>query len=143
MILLTAFLLAAQPASKPRPAVSSRRATAVAAARPTADWLKGLWVAEQDKGVDMEGCASWTALFFQADGQYLHGEVTGRWALAGNKLARQEIAYAEGGGDEEQVVDERLSRIVRLSNDRLREVGADGKATVYLRCPAPETPNAL
>ena len=141
MIILTALLLAAQPVTRSRAPARPRSAqTAVA---PTSAWLQGLWVAEQDQGEAMEGCASWTALFFQADGQYLHGETTGRWSLQGNRLKRQPVSYAEGGGDEERPNGTgHVSRIVRVSADRLRDIAADGKTTLYLRCPTPETPVA-
>ncbi|WP_344706110.1 hypothetical protein [Sphingomonas swuensis] len=99
-------------------------------------------MADTDKGEQMEGCASWQALFYQADGQYLQGEVTGRWSLDGTTLERHQIAYAEGGGDEEQVTGEEVRRVERVSADRMREVGPDKKSTLYLRCPLPETPVA-
>jgi len=100
-------------------------------------------VAEADKGLQMEGCASWMAVFYQSDGHYLHGETTGRWKLAGNRLEKRKLVYAEGGGDEEQEAEAAdTAKIVRLSDNRLREVGSDGQATTYLRCPKPETPVA-
>lgn len=145
MIILTALLLAAQPATPARPGPRKRRpaAASVVKSPPTSDWLKGLWVAEADKGEAMEGCADWTALFFQADGHYLQGQATGRWTLEGDRLIRQQFAEVEGGGDEEQPADEGVpSRVARLAEDRLRLSAPDGKATLYLRCPTPETPVA-
>lgn len=143
MILLSALLLAAQPVTKPKSPVRAHRPAAVALVPPSPDWLKGLWVADQNKGKAMEGCADWQAVFFQADGRYLHGDFTGRWLLEGDRLKRQQFVYAEGGGDEEEDVGEaQVSRITRVAQDKLREVGADGKATLYLRCPMPETPVA-
>ena len=139
MIFLSALLLAAQPAAKrPRPV---RRAPA-ALVQPTRDWLHGLWVADSDKGQEMEGCASWMALFFQADGHYLHGDDTGRWELAGTRLTRRTFGIAEGGGDEASLGPDQVSRVERLSADRLRVIAGDGRGTLYLRCPSPETPVA-
>lgn len=141
MIILTALLLAAQPAARPRAPVRSR--AAATSVKPTSDWLQGLWVAQDQAGPELEGCADWTALFFQADGQYLQGEVTGRWKLEGASLKRQPFTYAEGGGDEERPTRAgQVSRVVRVSQDKLREIGPDGKARLYLRCPKPETPVA-
>lgn len=139
MILLSALLLAAQPAAKrPRPV---RRAP-VTLVQPTSDWLKGLWVADLDKGQQMEGCASWMALFFQADGHYLHGDDTGRWELTGTSLVQRTFGVAEGGGDESSLGPDEVSRVERVSANRLRLVRPDGKGTLYLRCPMPETPVA-
>lgn len=143
MILLSALLLAAQPATAPRKAVRARRPAAVATVRPTSDWLKGLWIAEGQQGQEMEGCADWSAVFYQADGHYLHGDVTGRWSLQGDKLQLQQTTFIEGGGDEgAEVGDAVTNRVVRLGKDRLKLVGPDQKATLYLRCPKPETPVA-
>ena len=144
MILLSALLLAAQPVTRPKPSSRPRRpAAAVVTAAPDAEWLKGLWVADANKGEAMEGCADWQAIFFQADGRYLDGDATGRWSLDGNRLKRQQFVYAEGGGDEEADVGEaQVTRIVRVAQDKLREIGADGKPTLYVRCPMPETPVA-
>lgn len=144
MMLLTALLLAAQPATKNRPPVRARRPAASVTAPPSADWLMGLWVADSAKGEQMEGCAEWTALFFQADGHYLHGQATGQWSVEGPRLVQKEITFTqEGGGDEEESVgDPVTSRILRLSNDRMRLVDDTGRGTLYLRCPKPETPLA-
>jgi hypothetical protein len=147
MIILTALMLAAQPAPRPRAPVAVRRPAATFAARPTADWLSGLWVSDAKKGAEMEGCADWTAVFYQSDGHLVSGELAGRWKLVGDRVHRQKISFndraAEGGGDEGVIEGpEEIARIVRLSDDRFREIGADGKATLYLRCPKPETPVA-
>lgn len=143
MIILTALMLAAAPAHHGKaPAKARPAATRVATVAPSEDWLRGLWVSDQDKGDQMEGCAAFTALFFQSDGHYLHGEAMGEWAVRNGQLVQQPTAYAEGGGDEEKAGEPVASKLVRLSEDRMRIVPALGPSTLYLRCPKPETPVA-
>ena len=57
-MILSALLLAAT-APAPRPRSPARPAATARAVAPSSEWLKGLWVAETDKGDQMEGCASW------------------------------------------------------------------------------------
>jgi hypothetical protein len=142
MIILSALLLAAAPASKPHAPVRPRPVAAKAVA-PSSDWLGGLWIADRDKGEQMEGCAGWDAVFFQADGHYLHNEMSGQWSIDGDRLMVQRLQTLEGGGDEDEKVGDPLtSRVLRLSDDRMRLIDGKGQSTLYLRCPKPETPVA-
>lgn len=141
MIAVAALLLAVQPQTA-KPAVRPRAAR-VTAAKPDPEWLTGLWVEQTNPPVrNLDGCASWSALFYRADSTFAHGEREGFWVLRDNRV------YELDQSPDRVPVDELLSstkdsaQVVRLGPDRMRKVPASGKSVTFLRCPKPETPVA-
>jgi hypothetical protein len=129
MIALAALFVAAQPV----------------AAKPSAEWLSGLWVEQKKAGSqDLEKCASWDALFYRGDNTFGHGEREGYWLLRGNKV--YQFDRLPDGEAEEEVLAAATDGgavVVRLGRDRMRKLLPGGKSVTFLRCPKPETPVAL
>ncbi len=107
-------------------AVASSPAPAPVPVQQTVDtaWLAGGWVPRGGR------CASGDALIFQRNGGYSAGyAISGRWALAGNRLT---IAFRESEPDDEPGPEQRVTQTLgriganELSLDRDR----------YKRCPA-------
>lgn len=142
MITLAALLLAPQPQpAKPRTRSAAARPVA---AKPSAEWLKGLWVEHKGSGrPDLSGCASWSALFYRADGTFTHDLHEGVWELKGDKLT-QTYFVAESMSDPSLSPwsTPTTSRITRLGRDRMSKAAGKEAARIFARCPKPETPSA-
>ncbi|WP_205480987.1 hypothetical protein [Sphingomonas arenae] len=128
MIAVAALLLAAQPQ----------------AAKPSTEWLTGLWVEQADpKRRSLDGCASWSALFYRADSTFSHGDREGYWVLRDNRVYELDRSPDRVPVDELLSASEDSAQVVRLAADRMRKVLPGGKSVTFLRCPKPETPVAL
>ena len=128
MISLLSLLLAAQPqAARPAPA------------KPSVEWLTGLWVEQKQPGMkDLDQCASWDALFYRADSTFAQGEREGFWVLRGNRVYELDQPPEAVGPD--QLAERTSTLIVRAGPDRMRKALPGGRFATFIRCPKPETP---
>lgn len=128
MIALVAALLLAAPS---------------AAAKPSAEWLTGLWVEQKKPGLEsLDECASWSALFYRADSTFAEGQREGFWVLRGSRIYELDESPDTVPVDELLSSAEDSTEVVRLGPDRMRKRRPGGSSATFVRCPKPETPSA-
>jgi hypothetical protein len=112
-------------------------ATPAARPAPTPQWLAGTWL-EQDPGErSLLACASGLPVAYNSDGTFGTWEWNGVWRLEGDRLIETATVDNEMIEPEEVPLGKPfVSRIVRVGDNEMRRIRADGKRAAFLRCPS-------